>query len=366
MWPEVEQALLNHRYELILSGDKINKRLEEENELDRSIWTLERINFLEISQCPLLYDLPEDIGKLKNLSTLTLTSNNLKKLPDQIKYLENLRHLNLSNNQLTKLDDQFFFKLNHLETINLTNNLLEEFPSLSYENNKKLAIIYLSHNKLEKLQDFPQQLENLSYMDLSSNQFKHFPNTILQLNSLKTLFIDSNQLTDIPPQLSQLHKLKEIRFKSNPLKDNRLKKLMEQDKIKAVLEYLSKQWQDQQKLISSTTTKTKTHIIKQQQEQQGEIKSNENIQDKIEILHFDQPGDLKGKQITILPRVVNVRPYILCCIVRNIDLATPGNLKKFLNIQCLNNGASIFQHSEAANISDIFLTVDSNRLNARY
>ncbi|CAF3341985.1 unnamed protein product, partial [Rotaria sp. Silwood2] len=331
MWPEVEQASLNHRYELVLSGDKITKRIEEKNELDPSIWTLNQLNFLEISQCPLIESLSEDIGKLINLSTLTLTSNKLNKLPDQIKNLENLRHLDLSNNQLNKLNKDLFLKLIHLETLNLSNNLLDEIPPFSKENNKKLAIINLSHNQIETLPDFPQQLENLSQIDLSSNKFKHFPNTLLQLNSLKIIIIDSNQLTDIPCQLSQLHRLREIRFKSNPLKDNRLKKLMEQDKIKAVLEYLSKQWNELEK---STSNLSKTLPQQQQQQQQQQhIKQNEQIQDKIQILHIDQQGDLKGRQITILPRVVNVRPHILCCIVRNIDLSTPGNLKKFLNLQ---------------------------------
>jgi len=344
VWPEVEQALSNHRYELVLSGDKINKRLEAEKSLDPTIWTLKRLNFLEISQCSLLEILPEDIGKLINISTLTLTSNKLLQIPIEIKNLENLRHLNLSNNQLKILPEDLFFKLNQLETLNLSNNLLEQCPLFYGDNNKKLAIINLSHNQLQILPDFPQQLENLSQIDLSYNQFQIFPNTILHLNSLKIISIDSNQLTEIPNELSQLHKLKELRFKSNPLKDNRLKKLMEQDKIKPVLEYLAKQWNEQQKTTTATTTTAKPVAQKQKP------KENEQVQDKIEILHFDQPGDLKGRQslfsldffknfilifilVTLLPRVINVRPHILCCIVRHIDLATPGNLKKFLNLQ---------------------------------
>ena len=128
---------------------------------------------------------------------------------------------------------------------------------------------------------------------------------------------------------------------------------MEQDKIKPVLEYLAKQWSEQQK---STSTTSKPVLQKQQQQQQA--KQNEQIQDKVEVLHFDQPGDIKGRQslflyfcpflgflilfilVTLLPRVVNVRAHILCCIVRNIDLATPGNLKKFLNLQVIFIGMS--------------------------
>lgn len=63
---------------------------------------------------------------------------------------------------------------------------------------------------------------------------------------------------------------------------------MEQDKIKAVLEYLSKQWNEQQKSISI--------ISKNFEEKQESIKKNQENQTKIEILHFDQPGELKGKQ----------------------------------------------------------------------
>jgi hypothetical protein len=85
----------------------------------------------------------------------------------------------------------------------------------------------------------------------------------------------------------------ELRFKSNPLKDNRLKKLMEQDKIKPVLEYLAKQRNEQQK--SSSTTAKPIPQAKQQ------TKQNVEIQDKIEILHFDQAGDLKGRQSLFFP-----------------------------------------------------------------
>lgn len=84
----------------------------------------------------------------------------------------------------------------------------------------------------------------------------------------------------------------ELRFKSNPLKDTRLKKLMEQDKLKPVLEYLSKQWNEQQKTTTATTTISKSVTSKST----AQPKKTEEIQDKIEILHFDQPGEFKGRQ----------------------------------------------------------------------
>ena len=164
MWPEVEQVLSKHRYELILSGAPLRQYLTSNNELDPTIWTLTQLNFLEISQCSLVVSLPDGIGKLANLSTLSLTSNLLERIPDEMKNLHNLRHLDLSFNQLSKLPDDLFLQLSHLETLNLSNNRLEEVAPFSVEN-KRLAIVNLSHNQLQSLHDFPNNLENLSQLD---------------------------------------------------------------------------------------------------------------------------------------------------------------------------------------------------------
>lgn len=327
VWPEVEQASKNHRYELVLSGEKLTKRYEEKNELDEAIWSLNRLNFLEISQCPLIDSLPSKIENLVNLLTLTLTGNRLVQLPEQIGSLQRLRHLNLSYNQIRTIDDQFFAGLNELETLNLSNNALENLPCLSEENNRKLAVLNLSHNRLQSLASLSSGLEHLAHVDLSSNLFEDFPSTLLSVPSLKNLFFESNQLTQLPCQLSQLPKLKEIRFQSNPIKDNRLKKLIEQDKVKALLEYLTRQFNEQAK----TSTAAPTPPLSKGTASKDNV--DQTTKDLIRVLHFDQPGELKGKQITLLPHVTTVRPHLLSCIVHHVDLASPGHLKKFLTLQ---------------------------------
>jgi len=112
---------------------------------------------------------------------------------------------------------------------------------------------------------------------------------------------------------------------------------MEQDKLKAVMEYLEKEYFDEQKKLGNAKPEQKKHAVPTattmaklaQQPQQPKLPQ---IVDKIHVMYFDE-GNSKGKQITILPRVLTIRPHILCCIVREIDLKTPGNLKKFLNLQ---------------------------------
>lgn len=66
---------------------------------------------------------------------------------------------------------------------------------------------------------------------------------------------------------------------------------MEQDKIKAVLEYLTKQWNEQQKTNSSHSK-----LSQDKQKKQETNQENQELVNKIEILHIDQPGELKGKQ----------------------------------------------------------------------
>jgi len=97
--------------------------------------------------------------------------------------------------------------------------------------------------------------------------------------------------------------------------------------MKAVLDYLLKQWSEEHKTNSNALPPVMSKQQKKVTTQQPEFV------DQIQIMHYDQEGDLKGKQITLLPRVISVRPFILCCIVRHLDFATPGNLKKFLNLQ---------------------------------
>ncbi|CAF3560597.1 unnamed protein product, partial [Rotaria sp. Silwood2] len=55
--------------------------------------------------------------------------------------------------------------------------------------------------------------------------------------------------------------------------------------------------------------------------------------DKIEVLPFCQSGDITGQEIRVTRQVIKLRRYILSCIVKYIDFATNGNLKKYTDLQ---------------------------------
>ena len=98
----------------------------------------------------------------------------------------------------------------------------------------KLAVLDINRNNFTKLPEDlgSETLENLSQINASFNQLEELSELLVDLPSLKLLNVENNVLTEIPSNLSQCVKLKDLLMKTNKLKDNRLKKLVEQDKVK--------------------------------------------------------------------------------------------------------------------------------------
>ncbi len=62
--------------------------------------------------------------------------------------------------------------------------------------------------------------------------------------------------------------------------------------------------------------------------------------DRINVLHFnysETDTTVLNNKIVLEEStgVQEIRPHILCCVCRNLDLETSGNFKKFLNIQVI-------------------------------
>ena len=136
--------------------------------------------------------------------------------------------------------------------------------------------------------------------------------------------------------MSQCAKLKDLLLKENKLKDNRLKKLVEQNKGKAIIEYLERLYAEEQKskpkpkkeqLPGSAAPATGSLIAKKKKAAVQQVEY-----DLIKVLHLNQIKTVCS-EVTMTESVIDVRPFMVCCIIRHLDLETPGNFKKFLNIQ---------------------------------
>ena len=67
-WPEIEKLKSEKRYELLLSGSSISKRIDEKG-LDDELFMCTKLNFLSISETS-LNSLPPKIDAFHNLTSL--------------------------------------------------------------------------------------------------------------------------------------------------------------------------------------------------------------------------------------------------------------------------------------------------------
>uniref|UniRef100_T1J910 B3/B4 tRNA-binding domain-containing protein n=1 Tax=Strigamia maritima TaxID=126957 RepID=T1J910_STRMM len=322
-WYEVKQAKAENRYELVLSGADVSKRISE-NGLDMSIFTLINLNFLEISKTT-LPTLPDHVADLSNLMQLVLHSNELKTLPSAIGKLTKLKILDVSRNGLTELPIEIC-SLTLMQRLNLSGNQLSRLPD-DFGQLNKLITLNVSQNQLE---EFPinctGEFNFLTELNAKSNKVKNIPSNIHNLSCIKMLDLEENGIKVVPGELADCGKLKELNLKGNALNDKRLKKMVDQCHSKQVLEYIRAHC-PKESADSAQKSKSKT-------KKGGKSKGKDNsevdqVLDVLEVLHL---GD-ETPVVTMMDAVKDIRPHILCCILRNVDLVTENKFKKFIALQ---------------------------------
>ncbi|NGX32177.1 MAG: hypothetical protein K1060chlam4_00218 [Candidatus Anoxychlamydiales bacterium] len=116
------------------------------------------ISSLTLSFCNLRY-LPDSIGNLKNLVSLSLDNNKISTIPVSIGNLSNLEYLYLSNNQISTLSGSIG-NLTKLKTLSLLNNNISSLPD-SIGNLTELEELRLFGNPIRTLPDCLQDLSRL-------------------------------------------------------------------------------------------------------------------------------------------------------------------------------------------------------------
>ncbi|CAJ1055516.1 leucine-rich repeat-containing protein 47 [Xyrichtys novacula] len=335
-WPEIEKAATGKRRELVLQGPNVERRISSGGGLSPDIYSLTLLNYLEVSQCPSLTEIHEDIQHLTNLQSLILCRNKLVSVPNVVGNLRSLKVLDLSVNNLTVLPKEIT-ELKELNTLNVSCNNLEFLPE-GLSQCTKLANINISKNRINGFPPdfYSERLDLLSTLVASDNSIDLLSGDIQKLPALKMLDLSNNKLTEIPFNLSDCPKLKDINFKGNKLHDKRLEKMVNGCQTKSILDYLrakGRQVEDG----GDTDKGRNTDKGKRQQRKKKEKVADE--QDEVEelnkmvvrVLHFsDAPSALTVK---VNAEVKDVRPYLVCCMVRGMNLR-PGNaLKRFLVAQ---------------------------------
>lgn len=326
-WQEVDHARIEKRCELVLSGASISKRIEEEA-FDDSLYTLFHLNFLEISHT-CLTSMPPGIARLVNLTRLVLSANQLSMLPPDMGKLRKLKFLDVSRNAVEELPVELS-NLTELQSLNVSNNKLSSIPD-EFNKLTRLIVLNFSHNDIVEFPSFlsgEAKFENMSEVVASNNRMETLPGKLSHtLPSIKLLDVAGNQLKQVPGELGDIGKLKEIQLKENPLSDKRLKKLVEQCHYKQVLEYIKSHGPRD----TSAQSHDKSGSAKKGGKKKGPVIASgvQELQNAFEVLQLNT----QSPTVIVSDAVQEVRPYIVCCIMRNVYLDRDNRLRKFLALQ---------------------------------
>ncbi|MEQ2271921.1 hypothetical protein XENORESO_011294, partial [Xenotaenia resolanae] len=330
-WPEIEKAATEKRRELVLQGSGVDKRISSCGGLPCSVYSLQLLNYLEVSQCPSLTEIRGEIQYLTNLQSLVLCRNKLTSVPDVIGILKSLKVLDLSVNNLKGLPEGII-QLKELNTLNVSCNFLEALPD-GLNQCTKLSTINVSKNQITAFPPdlFSERLDLLSTLVASDNSIQELSGEIYKLSALKVLDVSNNRLSEIPSDLSDCPKLKEINFKGNKLSDKRLEKMVNGCQTKSILEYLRGKGRGRQGEEGDADKKKK-----QQRKKKGKVAEEQDEVEElnkmvVRVLHVSEaPTALTVK---VSAEVKDVRPYLVCCLVRGMNLKAGNSLKRFLMAQ---------------------------------
>uniref|UniRef100_A0A8C8B2S6 Leucine rich repeat containing 47 n=1 Tax=Otus sunia TaxID=257818 RepID=A0A8C8B2S6_9STRI len=226
-----------------------------------------------------------------------------------------LRSLNLSGNRLRELGPGLARAAPQLQALLLSGNRLRALPGGLLPSPAAAAAFPL-----------------LSRLEAADNEVVELGADIAALTALKSLDVANNQLKELPAALADCPRLKEANFKGNQLKDKRLEKMVNGCQTKAILEYLRAGGRGKGKGESSREEARKKKREKQQKKDDGEQDEVEEASKLlVKVLHVSEnPAPLVVKVST---GIKDVRAFIVCCVLKGVNLKPGSALKRFLSAQ---------------------------------
>ncbi|KRX70595.1 Leucine-rich repeat-containing protein 47 [Trichinella sp. T6] len=311
------------RHELKLTGSELNDMLDQETgTMPASIFKKSGLNFVELSYSN-LSEIPNEIGNACSLINLVLRNNKLTSLPDCIGQLKRLKNLDLSWNKLTSVPSTLV-NCSQLQLLNVSGNCLTKLD-IQFDQLSWLIHVDASHNQLL---EFPNTicssgLIHLTEILLKSNKIEIIPKELEKLPMLKVLDLSENQIKHVPRELSSCSKLRELLLNDNPLKDRRLLKLLKEGQTKVILDYVKKSRAADDAATDKSNSGKKPATPNKRIDSQDQNK-------KLDILV--KPSD-ESNAIIWCNSVANVRPYLVCCIVRGLDFSDSNRKRHFITMQ---------------------------------
>ncbi len=301
-----------------------------------SLFTVTSLNHLLISGFPSLKSLSPDIGRLDGLFQLVLTQNDLTTLPDEISQLSMLKHLDVSQNRISNLPIALY-DIHSLQTLIISNNTLtdDSFPIIPDSVDATTLFPHLHHvdllnNGLTKIPDFVYNTIVIHELIASDNAITALEPIIGTLTSLKHIDLKRNKITILPSELANCSKLRAICFEDNPLGDRRLLKLVAQHgtgKPKSVLDYIASHAPNSTASApkgKKSKSKTKSSVAESLDD--GVVFTSKSMQ-----IRVVRPPECV--EVCASSEARSVRAYLVCAIVRGVDLTDEVAYKEFITLQ---------------------------------
>jgi len=155
-----------------------------------------------------IYDLPDNIGKLKSLRKIILHDLEIDKLPQSIINLTSLHEVDLFRCDKIK-NINIVFEIKSLKTLKLEYCYLKYLPK-TIGNLVNLENLILNNNSLNEIPSEILYCQNLERLELKYNRFidyidsfKNWIKYLIQLPKLKHLNLNESYLKYIPKELAE-------------------------------------------------------------------------------------------------------------------------------------------------------------------
>ncbi|MDV3635152.1 hypothetical protein CMU84_08300 [Elizabethkingia anophelis] len=182
-----------------------------------SLWTKrDSLTYLRFKNIKKIYisetdSIPNWILNFKELTSIEAFPSNKKInfIPNEIGKLTELTHLELPENNITEIP-QSLYTLKKLQRINLSKNNLKEIKK-EISQLKDLKIILLSDNS--ELKDLPNEICNLlslKNLPINGTKIKSLPFCLKNSLNLESIDISNTPIRNFPIEILENKKLKEI------------------------------------------------------------------------------------------------------------------------------------------------------------